>query len=162
MEQLPFRTEFFDAVACLFNSIGYRDLPDSDGMGAARDETVLGEIARVLRPGASFIFDVPALHGMIATIREHPVSQIYTAGGWELAERWRIDEAARLLINEGEINRPGAQSVPTRYCLYLHDRPSIEALLKTTGLTLMELWEDYEGTEYDDRESDHIVVLAKK
>jgi len=48
MRRLPFADASFDAVLNLFNAFGY--LEDD-----AQDELVLGEVARVLRPGGRFL-----------------------------------------------------------------------------------------------------------
>ena len=51
MRRLPFRDGAFEAVANLFTSFGYF-------FDEAQNRRVLGEIARVLRPGGAFLLDL--------------------------------------------------------------------------------------------------------
>lgn len=188
-EQLPFAGQAFDAVACLFNSLGYQDLAAvgietvpgescdiaaiplaeraARGPGGtaapnlARDQAIVSEAARVLRRYGALLIDVPARHGMTATIEDHPITHIITAGGYELTELWSVDRARRLLFCEGRVTRRD-KSWHYRYCVYLYDEASLRALLEPAGFELSVCCDDFDGNEYDDAESDRLIALARR
>lgn len=188
-ERLPFASHAFDAVVCLFNSLGYQDLAavgieanpgeacdiaalplavraarginGSAAPSLARDAAIAAEAARVLRPGGAFMVDVPARRGMIATIEEHPLTHIITSGGYEIAEHWSVDSARHLLFNEGLVTRRDKEW-RYRYCVFLYDRPALEAILTAAGFRIEQCWDDFDGHEFDDEDSDRLIVLARR
>lgn len=188
-ERLPFAAGAFDAVVCLFNSLGYQDLAavgfqpapdescditglplaaraargskDQSAPSLARDAAIVAEAARVLRPAGAMLVDVPARHGMIATIEEHPVTHIITAGGYEITEQWSIDAARQLLFNEGRVTRRD-KDWRYRYCVYLYDLPAMERLLAAADLIIENAWEDFDGGEFDNEDSDRLIAVARR
>jgi ubiquinone/menaquinone biosynthesis C-methylase UbiE len=74
---LPSGDESFDAAVCLFTSLGY--------LGDEADTAVLGEIRRVLRPGARLVIEI--LH------RDRLVRQFHE-------QDWRLVGEGRLLLEQ--------------------------------------------------------------
>ena len=60
--ELPFEDESFDAVLCLFTSIGYR--------GEEGDRQAFGEFLRVLRPGAALVIECLHRDRLMAIFQE--------------------------------------------------------------------------------------------
>lgn len=92
MRALPFADGSLGAVCMLFNSFGYF----SDEENGA----VLGEIARVLRPGGRLLLDAPARTGMRAVVRDTPVS-IRSEDGFTMVEQWAFAEGNNRLEARG-------------------------------------------------------------
>lgn len=147
--ELPFEDESFDAVLCLFTSIGYR--------GEEGDRQMFGEFLRVLRPGAAVI--VEALH-------RDRLMKIFLERGWEplegeaiLAEERRFDyvagevETDHILLTEGR-----RRSVTFRVRVYT--ATELVRLLEDVGFGEIECFGDLERTELS-RET-RLVVCARK
>jgi SAM-dependent methyltransferase len=164
MEVLPFKCNSFQAIACLFNSLGYRDVDgaaSNTGEGdVERERKVFQECARILKPGGKLIFDIPAFRGMKSTIKEHPVTCIVASDGYEMIENWTIDESNRLLFDNGVIKRRGREHA-FRYCVRLYDFAEVESLLNEAEFEVLDCWEDFNGEPYDDEDSERLICLAR-
>jgi ubiquinone/menaquinone biosynthesis C-methylase UbiE len=75
--ELPLADESFDAALNLFSSLGY--------LGDEQDTKVLGEIGRVLRPGASLVIETMHRDLLLREFRE---------------QDWRLLGAGRLLLEQ--------------------------------------------------------------
>jgi SAM-dependent methyltransferase len=147
--ELPFEDESFDAILCLFTSIGYR--------GEEGDRQMFGEFRRVLRPGAAVI--VEALH-------RDRLMAIFQERGWEplegdsiLAEQRRFDyakgeiETDHILIADGE-----RRSVTFRVRVYT--ATELVRLLEGVGFGQIDCFGDLDGGGLS-RET-RLVVRARK
>jgi ubiquinone/menaquinone biosynthesis C-methylase UbiE len=134
--ELPFEDASFDAVLCLFTSIGYR--------GEEGDRQMFGEFVRVLRPGAAVV--VEALH-------RDRLMKIFLERGWEplegeaiLAEERRFDyvagevETDHMLFTEGR-----RRSVTFRVRVYT--ATELVRLLEDIGFGEIDCFGDLEGAD---------------
>lgn len=146
---LPLEAESFDAVLCLFTSIGYR--------GEEGDREMFSEFQRVMRPGAGLI--VEALH-------RDRLAFFFQERGWEylegeaiLAEERRFDyakgeiETDHILIVDGE-----RRSITFR--LRVYTATELVRLLEDGGYREIECFGDFDGGELS-RET-RLVVRARK
>ena len=92
IRHLPFADATFSGACMLFNTFGYFAEQDN---GAA-----LAEIARVLKPGAPLVLDIPARSGMRAVVHDLPAS-IRTQGDTSIYEAWSYDDATHRLLAKG-------------------------------------------------------------
>jgi ubiquinone/menaquinone biosynthesis C-methylase UbiE len=147
--ELPFEDASFDAVLCLFTSIGYR--------GEEGDRQMFGEFVRVLRPGAAVV--VEALH-------RDRLMKIFLERGWEplegeaiLAEERRFDyvagevETDHILFTEGR-----RRSVTFRVRVYT--ATELVRLLEDIGFGEIDCFGDLEGAELS-RET-RLAVRARR
>lgn len=147
--ELPFENDSFDAVLCLFTSIGYR--------GEEGDRRMFDEFLRVMRPGAAVI--VEALH-------RDRLMTVFQERGWEplegesiLAEERRFDyapgemEVDHILIADGK-----RRSVTFRVRVYT--ATELVRLLEGVGFGEVECFGDLDGGELS-RET-RLVVRARK
>jgi ubiquinone/menaquinone biosynthesis C-methylase UbiE len=147
--ELAFEDSSFDAVLCLFSSIGYR--------GEDGDRQMFGELERVLRPGAVAV---------VETMHRDRLMTIFQARRWEpleeeaiLAEESRFDHVAgevetdHILLASGE-----RRSVTFR--LRVYTATELVRLLADAGFEQIECFGDYEGGELT-RET-RLVVRARK
>jgi hypothetical protein len=147
--ELPFEDESFDAVLCLFTSIGYR--------GEEGDRQMFGEFWRVMRAGAAVI--VEALH-------RDRLMAIFQERGWEplegesiLAEERRFDYAAgEMEVDHILIADDTRRSVTFRVRVYT--ATELVRLLEGVGFGEIECFGDLEGGELS-RET-RLVVCARK
>lgn len=146
---LPLGDESFDAVLCLFTSIGYR--------GEDGDRQMFGEFRRVMRPGSAVI--VEALH-------RDRLMAVFQERGWEplegdaiLAEGRRFDHVAgevetdHILIADGK-----RRSVTFRVRVYT--ATELVRLLEGVGFGQIDCFGDYDGGELS-RET-RLVIRARK
>ena len=134
---MPLRSGAFDGAICLFNSIGYA--------GDAGTAALLGEAARVLKPGAGLLVECdhraraesaarPRQERERALVRGVPVEvERWIEGGEQHAVfRW-VEQGAR-------------RERALRHRLY--DPQSLELLLRAAGLSEVKLYGGYDGRPF--------------
>lgn len=146
---LPFDDDRFDAVLCLFSSIGYR--------GEEGDREAFREFLRVLRPGAALV---------VETMHRDRLAYIYTERSWDPL----ADGAARLDERRVDWVRGEVESDLTylavgdrrsiTYTLRVYTATEVVKLLAEAGLERIECFGDYEGGPLS-RET-RLVVRARK
>jgi SAM-dependent methyltransferase len=149
IRELPLEDESFDAVLCLFTSIGYR--------GEAGDRQAFAEFHRVLRPGAPLL---------VETLHRDRLMAIFLERGWEplegeaiLAEHRRFDyvageiETDHILIEDGR-----RRSVTFRVRVYT--ATELVRLLESVGFREIDCFGDLEGAELS--RDTRLVVRARK
>jgi ubiquinone/menaquinone biosynthesis C-methylase UbiE len=147
--ELPFENESFDAVLCLFTSIGYR--------GEEADRQMLGEFLRVLRPGSAVIGELLHRDRLMAIFLERSWEPL--EGEAMLAEERRFDPVAgeietdHILIAEGK-----RHSITFRIRVYT--ATELVRMLEQVGFSAVECFGDLEGAELS-RET-RLVVRARK
>jgi SAM-dependent methyltransferase len=147
--ELPFADSSFDAVLCLFSSIGYR--------GEEGDRQMFGELLRVLRPGAAAV---------IETMHRDRLMAIFQARRWEpleegaiLAEESRFDYVAGEVETDHILLASGERRSLT-FRLRVYTATEVVRLLADAGFEQIECFGDYEGGELT-RET-RLVVRARK
>jgi SAM-dependent methyltransferase len=147
--ELPFDEASFDAVLCLFTSIGYR--------GEEGDRRMFTEFLRVLRPGAAVV--VEALH-------RDRLMAIFLERGWErlegeamLAEERRFDYAAGEVETDHILIADGTRRSIT-FRVRVYTATELVRLLEGVGFGEIECFGDLDGGELS-RET-RLVVRARK
>jgi SAM-dependent methyltransferase len=146
---LPFADASFDAVLCLFSSLGYR--------GEEGDRRTLGQFRRVLRPGGALV---------IETMHRDRLMSIFEPRGWDplpdggfVLEERRFDHAAgetetSLTLLSGDGTR---RSVAYRMRTYT--ATELAALAEEADFTDVECYGDLDGGELS--AASRLVVVAK-
>jgi SAM-dependent methyltransferase len=147
--ELPFENESFDAVLCLFSSLGYR--------GEECDRQMLTEFLRVLRPGGALV---------IETMHRDRLMAIFQERGWEplegdaiVAEGRRFDYAAGEIETEHILLADGERRSFT-YKMRVYTATDLVRMLDDVGYGPVECFGDYEGGELT-RET-RLVIRARK
>jgi SAM-dependent methyltransferase len=147
--ELPFEDESFDAVLCLFTSIGYR--------GEEGDRQAFAQFLRVLRPGAPLV---------IETLHRDRLMVIFQQRGWEPLE----DDA--VLLEERDFDYVAGEGVTNHTYLSVGERRSVTfrlrcytatelvKLLRDSGFDGIECFGDFEGAPLS-RET-RLVVRARR
>lgn len=138
MKAVPFANAF-DVVTSFFTSFGYFD-DDAD------NEHVLGEIARILRPGGRYFLD----HVNVVHLRKtlEPAS-VRENGPYEIRESRWIDEERQRINKTTRVFRNGAALHESEESVRLYSREELTAILVREGLTVQHVYGDYEGAPYD-------------
>jgi ubiquinone/menaquinone biosynthesis C-methylase UbiE len=147
--ELPFEDESYDAVLCLFSSIGYR--------GEEGDRQAFGEFLRVLKPGAALV---------IETLHRDRLMFILQERGWDslgddavrLEER-RVDYVAGEVETDLTLLSVGRRKSVT-YRIRVYTATELVKLLAEAGFAEIDCFGDYEGGPLS-RET-RLVVRAKK
>jgi ubiquinone/menaquinone biosynthesis C-methylase UbiE len=147
--ELPFENESFDAVLCLFSSLGYR--------GEEGDRQMLTEFLRVLRPGGALV---------IETLHRDRLMAIFQERGWEplegdaiVAEGRRFDYAAGEIETEHILLADGERRSFT-YKMRVYTATDLVRMLDDVAYGPVECFGDYEGGELT-RET-RLVIRARK
>jgi SAM-dependent methyltransferase len=147
--ELPFEDESFDAVLCLFTSIGYR--------GEEGDRQAFGEFLRVLRPGAALVIECLHRDRLMAIFQER---------SWDpLPDDAVLLEERRFDYLRGEIETVHTyfavgdrRSVTFR--LRVYTATELARLLTEIGFDEIDCFGDFEGAPLS-RET-RLVVRARK
>lgn len=147
--ELPFEVESFDAVLCLFTSIGYR--------GEDGDRAAFGEFLRVARPGAPLIIECLHRDRLMAIFQER---------SWEpltndavLLEERRFDYVAGETETDHTYLAVGERRSVT-FRLRVYTATELVKLLADVGFAEIDCFGDFEGGPLS-RET-RLVVRARK
>lgn len=148
MRSLPFRSAAFDAVLNLFTSFGYF-------AEDAEHETVLREVARVLRPGGRFVldfFNAPAVRAGLVARDER------TTGATTLVqERWLSPDGR--FVNK-RIQLGGDRRTFTER-VRLYERTELEAMMAAHGLRTIRAAGDYGGGRHGP-DSERLILVGER
>ncbi|HEX2495486.1 MAG TPA: class I SAM-dependent methyltransferase [Gaiellaceae bacterium] len=147
--ELPFEAGSFDAVLCLFTSIGYR--------GEEGDRQAFAQFLQVLRPGAPLV---------IETLHRDRLMAIFQQRGWDPLEDGAV------LLEERDFDYVAGEGVTNHTYLSVGERRSVTfrvrcytatelvRLLAEVGFTDIECFGDFEGAPLS-RET-RLVVRARR
>ncbi|MDX1972216.1 MAG: class I SAM-dependent methyltransferase [Candidatus Sumerlaeia bacterium] len=152
MRLLPFLPGSIGGFFCLFNSFGY--YPHEDNMAT------LHEWGKALMPGGRLVLHVPNRPVMAQIARDFAPSQMITHD-FVLIETYGYEAEEKTMVGSGVWQFPNAAQ-PWSFRLRLYTRTEMERAFKKEGLKMVELFEDFEGTEFDDKDSTHMVIVAEK
>jgi SAM-dependent methyltransferase len=148
--ELPFAGESFDAVLCLFSSIGYR--------GEEGDRQTLGEFLRVLRPGATLV---------VETMHRDRLMVVFQERGWDhleadavLLEERRFDHLAGEVETKHTLVPADGPRRTVTFRLRIYTATELTRLLEDVGFAEIECFGDLDAGELS-RES-RLVVRARK
>jgi SAM-dependent methyltransferase len=147
--ELPFDEGSFDAVLCLFSSIGYR--------GEDADRQTFGEFLRVLRPGGALV---------IETLHRDRLMAILQVRGWEhleddavLLEERRFDYVAGEITTDHILAPADGPRRSVSFRLRVYTATELVRLLEAVGFET-ECFGDLEGGELT-RET-RLIIRAQK
>jgi ubiquinone/menaquinone biosynthesis C-methylase UbiE len=147
--ELPFEDENFDAVLCLFSSIGYR--------GEEGDRKALREFLRVLRPGGPLV---------VETMHRDRLMAIFQERSWDpleddavLLEERRFDYVAGEIETDHALLSVGVRRGVT-FRLRVYTATELVRLVADVGFAEIDCFGDFEGGSLS-RET-RLVVRAKK
>lgn len=152
MRSLPFRSRSFDGACNLFTSFGY--FPTRE-----ENESVLLEVHRVLQPDGWFLFDY--LNESRVLDRLVPESE-RTLGKYHLRERRHYDSDTGILSKTVVLTDPGEHE-PLEWTeeLLLYSSDELRSAARRAGFREKTLWGGYEGTPFDERKSDRVILLLE-
>ncbi len=145
----PFARERFDAVVCLFTSLGYSE-------DRAHDQQAMENAALALVPGGLLVLDL--LNG--ALVREGLVEEECQRSGSVFFTIRRCvegnDIVKRISVSEGGEQQQFMERV------HAWTRPEVCTMVEATGLRIESVTEGPEPLPFDDARSPRIVVWARK
>ena len=151
MREIPFEGEF-NAIINMFTAFGYFD-DDTE------DQKVLNAVARALKPGGKFLID------LINTPR---IVRDFLAQSWEELPDGTVVLTQRdynLLTGNNEELRayiaPDGSKREVRLTCRMYFYPEFAKMLNRAGLTPIQVFGDYDSSEYT-WDSSRMIVLAEK
>jgi len=155
MRCLPFRSESFDAVFCLFNSFGY--FPPSDPDPHVQ---VLKEVQRILRPQGRFFLEIPNKNPVLEMIRHSPQT-LQCGKDFLIHEMWDYDKEKKILYNRTSFTVRGKKS-QAGYEIRLFSQAELKRLFQKAGLKVVKTFGNYDGSPYSPDASPHLLVITQK
>jgi SAM-dependent methyltransferase len=155
MRHLPFRTASLELVTNFFTAFGYFE---EDEENAA----VIGEVARVLKPGGWFLIDFLNSH----VVRRGLLSSV----GWEnvqvAGENWRIrralsDDRRRAEKLQEKVLGDDVLRV-IRESVRLFSAEELRAMLERFGIAPIRVAGDYTGAPFDPSTSPRLILLGRR
>jgi len=147
MRQLPFRDGAFAGLVNFFTSFGYFDSPQEDAQ-------TLREMSRVLRGGASFLFDYLNVTRELSKLVER--EERIVDGERVLIERW-FDNSSRTFNKRITI---GDRRFLERVRGY--DVDEITSLFTAAGFAIRDVFGDFDGSSFDSRSARLILTGTKQ
>lgn len=146
MRQLPFSSGSFAALVNFFTSFGYFSSEEEN-------LAVVGEMARVLRPGALFLFDYLNVHRELERLVQRETRT--TPLGEVLIERW-FDTADHSFNKRMTIgNRRYLERVRG------YDLDEITTMFTANGLSIRSAFGDFEGASFV-RSSPRLILVGSR
>lgn len=146
MRHLPFCDDVFSALVNFFTSFGYFSTEEEN-------EQVVSEMARVLRPGAPFLFDYLNVHRELDQLVQR--EQRDTPMGLVRIERWfdRSDRSFNKRITIGE----------KRYLERVrgYDLAEISTMFAANHLTIRAAFGDFDGSAFT-HASPRLILLGER
>ncbi|MCC5878123.1 MAG: class I SAM-dependent methyltransferase [Candidatus Sumerlaeia bacterium] len=125
MRQLPFADNSIAGVYLLFNTFGYFN----DG----ENEEVLGEIARVLRPGGRLLMDLPSRPAMRDVIRSLPINERHYENA-TVTEHWDVSQDGKHIRSWGKWEAGGREQ-EWEMKMRLYTAHEVTRLLRQAGFS---------------------------
>lgn len=135
MRALPFQTESLAGLVNFFTSFGYFESPEEDA-------ATLGEMRRVLRPGAPVLFDYLNVRRELEKLVEREEREV--DGNQVLIERWydRVSSTFNKRITMG--GRHFIERVRG------YDVDEMQRLFDTAGFSIRSVFGDFAGASFND------------
>lgn len=152
MGRLPLADAAFDRVVNLFTSFGYFE-------EEARNQYVLDEVARVLRPGGRFAIDHINRDEMLAGLRPH--SERRLASGTEVIEDRRWDAAAGRVIKCVTLIPTEGPPKHWHESVRVYEPDELEAMIRRAGLEPEARHGDYDGSPWR-ADAPRLLILARR
>jgi SAM-dependent methyltransferase len=151
MRDLPWESEF-EAVLNMFTAFGYFE-DEQD------DQRVLEQVARVLRPGGSFLLDTLSLFVLARGFQPRDWQEL--EDGRLLLEDRAYDALAGRSTATWTLLAPGGGRSELRHSLRVYTLPELRTMLAKAGLETIAAWGGWEGEEYG-FEGSRLILHARR
>jgi SAM-dependent methyltransferase len=148
--ELPFADESFDAALNLFSSLGY--------LGDEGDTHVLGEIRRVLRPGARLVIEIMHRDRVVRGFNEQDWRLL--GEGRLLLEQRTFDAASGVAQTTETLIDTSGERESRSFSVRVYTATELLAMLTQAGFAEAKCYGDLEGNAFgvDTR----LVILARR
>ena len=147
---LPFPDGCFAGLLNLFSSFGY--------FGEEGDRGVMGEIARVLAPGGTALFDLMNPPRIRATLVAESSSR---RGDLVLRERRQLEDDGARVTKAVELEHPDGRVERWREDVRMYEAEEFDPLCREHGLEPVRRWGDFAGSAYESG-SERQILLPRR
>jgi ubiquinone/menaquinone biosynthesis C-methylase UbiE len=146
--ELPFGDASFDAAVNLFTSLGY--------LGTEGDTRVLGEIRRVLRPGARLVLEIA--HRDALVLRWSDADWRLMGEGRVLLEQRTFDPAAGVATTTQTLIDGAGERESRTWSVRVYTATELVAMLDRAGFAEAKVYGDFDGNVFTT--TSRLVVVA--
>jgi len=152
MRHFPFRKHVFDAVICMFTSLGY--LPSE-----SEDIKSFKEIRRTLRKDGEFLLDVMNKDHLVRVFQEREWAEYEP---FYMLEKRSLDLSASRLISQWTIIRKDTKEVISlQHNLRLYSLQAVKQMLNEARLKVTKVNGGYDKKEFSS-DSSRMIVTARR
>jgi SAM-dependent methyltransferase len=152
MRVLPFRDDAVGSVVNMFTSFGYFDDDHEHAL-------VLGEIARVLRPGGNFIMDFINA-GSLGEVP--PETTARREGDVVIEETRALRDGGRVLTKRVCVRPAHGPGTEYEERVRLFRARELERMFMQAGLSVLDRFGDYGRDAFDEANSSRLILVARK
>lgn len=152
MRRTPFRDGTFDRILNFFTSFGYFE-------GERENFRVLEEIARLLRPGGTFLVDFLNRERALATLRPRDVLE--DGKRRVIQERWH-DPATERINKRIRIESPTGAPRTYLESVRAYRRDEVVIGMQWAGLDVERLYGSFSGDPFDEHDSDRLILVGRR
>jgi len=154
LRALPFKSEAFDAIISVDNSIGY--LPSKD-----EDQKSLVEVRRVLRKEGRFVLDVFNREGLVQKYGQKPASaSLFEYPNFQLKQVRTVSENGDWLCDQWTITEYTGKKSVFRHKARLYTLTQLEEMLDNAEFAVDSVFGDYERQPFS-QESKRLIILSR-
>ncbi|MBC6417390.1 MAG: class I SAM-dependent methyltransferase [Prochloron sp. SP5CPC1] len=148
MRGIDFQADF-DRVLCLFTAFGYFDDEDN--------QQVLSNISRALKPEGLLCFDIPHRDVQVQKQKPYMVTHV---GQDMMIDQMQFDSLSGRRYYRRTLIRDGKRQ-DISFFVRLYNVQEISILLTQAGLTLKQIYANWDSSEFTS-ESERMILIAQK
>ena len=151
MRRIPFHNRF-DVVLNLFTSFGYFERDDDNF-------EVIESVSEALKKDGCFVLDYLNKDYVITNLTPHSSRELKS--GWILTEERKLVSESNIIKKRIKLSRNRSIDEYLEI-LKVYSIDEIEEMLSRVGLSIIEVFGNFDGEKYSEKYSERLIIFSKK